>query len=70
MAKDVSTFLTYLARPEMPDFKRYALKLAFMSLPVGFVLLYLKRFIWTTWKSQKVVFRPVKGREEWRAPRR
>lgn len=63
MAKDVSTFLKYLAEPELPDRKKMAIKLAILTIPLSFLLLYYKRFMFSTWKTQKFIFRKVKGRE-------
>lgn len=70
MAKDVTNFLKYLAEPDLELRKKMALKVMTMGIPLSFLLLYYKRFIASTWKSQKVLFRRIKGRDESVAPKR
>jgi len=68
MAKDVATFLTWVAEPEQDTRKRMALK-ALVLLPIiTVVLLYYKRYFWTTIKSERFIFRTIRGREPPKPP--
>ena len=68
MAKDVATFLTWVAEPEQDTRKRMTLK-AIVLLPIiTVVLLYYKRYFWTTIKSERFIFRTVRGREPPKPP--
>lgn len=63
MAKDVTNFLSFIAKPYQDERKKSAIKLFFTTVPLFFILLYYKRFIFTSLKSQKFLFRSIKGRE-------
>lgn len=58
LAKDVSTFLAWVAEPEMEDRKLMGLRTLLILgslLPVAW---YYKRFKWATLKSRKIVYKP------------
>jgi len=58
MAKDVSTFLTWVAEPNMEERKLMGFRaMLLLSAMAGFTL-YMKRFKWTYLKSRKVVYKP------------
>eukprot|EP00128_Syssomonas_multiformis_P003626 Colp12_sorted_trinity150504_noHs@13384 len=59
MAKDVVTFLTWAAEPEMDDRKLMGFR-AVSLLLIGLVLTtYVKRHKWSVLKSRKIVFKSV-----------
>jgi ubiquinol-cytochrome c reductase cytochrome c1 subunit len=60
MAKDVTTFLKFLAEPDQDDRKRYAFKLIVLAVPVTLLVFYYKKFFWTSLKSQKWAFKQSK----------
>jgi len=62
-AKDVATFLRWAAEPYHDKRKRYALKALAIFPLVAVVVVYGKRHVWSFLKSQKIVYRPMKGRE-------
>jgi len=62
-AKDVVTFMRWTAEPYHDKRKRYALKALAIFPLVAFVVVYGKRWVWSFVKSQKIIYRPVKGRE-------
>ncbi|CAI5440127.1 unnamed protein product [Caenorhabditis angaria] len=62
-AKDVSTFMHWAAEPFHDTRKKWALKIAALIPFVAVVLVYGKRHIWSFTKSQKFIFKTVKGRE-------
>lgn len=62
-AKDVVTFMRWSAEPHHDLRKRYFMNVLLLTPIAGFVLLYLKRYAWTFLKSQKIIWRTVKGRE-------
>lgn len=58
MAKDVTTFLTWAAEPEMEDRKKTGIKaLAICGALVG-TMLYWKRHRWSLIKSTKMIYKP------------
>uniref|UniRef100_A0A1I7UC14 Cytochrome c domain-containing protein n=1 Tax=Caenorhabditis tropicalis TaxID=1561998 RepID=A0A1I7UC14_9PELO len=62
-AKDVSAFMHWAAEPFHDTRKKWALKIAALIPFVAVVLIYGKRNIWSFTKSQKFLFKTVKGRE-------
>lgn len=62
-AKDVSAFMHWAAEPFHDTRKKWALKIAALIPFVAVVLIYGKRHIWSFTKSQKFLFKTVKGRE-------
>lgn len=62
-AKDVATFMHWAAEPFHDTRKKWALKIAALIPFVAIVLVYGKRHIWSFTKSQKFIFKSVKGRE-------
>lgn len=63
MAKDVSTFLTWVAEPEQDTRKRMALKSLILLPIVTVIVLYYKRYFWSGIKSERHIFRTLRGRE-------
>jgi len=58
LAKDVSTFLTWVAEPKMEERKLMGFRaIVLLSIMAGFTL-YMKRFKWSYLKSRKVVYKP------------
>uniref|UniRef100_A0A1B6GEM2 Cytochrome c1, heme protein, mitochondrial n=1 Tax=Cuerna arida TaxID=1464854 RepID=A0A1B6GEM2_9HEMI len=58
LAKDVTSFLSWCAQPEMETRKLYCIKFAvYMSALFAFVW-YMKRHRWSVIKSRKIVFKP------------
>jgi len=68
MAKDVATFLTWVAEPEQDTRKRMFLKAAVLFPLIFGVVLYYKRYFWTTIKSERFIFRTIRGREPPKPP--
>jgi len=62
-AKDVTTFLRWTAEPYHDKRKRYALKTLALLPLITLIIVYGKRWTWSFIKSQKIFYRPVKGRE-------
>ncbi|VDL66169.1 unnamed protein product, partial [Nippostrongylus brasiliensis] len=62
-AKDVATFMHWCAEPFHDTRKRWGLKVLAIAPFVTIVLIFGKRYIWTFHKSQKFIFKSVKGRE-------
>jgi len=62
MAKDVATFLTWVAEPEQDTRKRILLKSLVLTPLIAVVLLYYKRYFWSTIKSERFIFRNIRGR--------
>jgi len=55
MAKDVSTFLTWAASPEMNERKKTAIRVIFLLGFLAIPTFYSKRHIWSVLKSRRVV---------------
>ncbi|CAD6184595.1 unnamed protein product [Caenorhabditis auriculariae] len=62
-AKDVSAFMHWCAEPFHDTRKKWALKIAALIPFVAVILVYGKRHFWSFNKSQKFIFKTVKGRE-------
>ncbi|VDO22785.1 unnamed protein product [Haemonchus placei] len=62
-AKDVATFMHWTAEPFHDTRKRWGLKLAALLPFITVILIYGKRYVWTFTKSQKFLWKSVKGRE-------
>lgn len=62
-AKDVVSFMRWTAEPYHDTRKKWALKICALIPFVAAVLVYGKRNMWAFTKSQKFVWKPVKGRE-------
>ena len=62
-AKDVTTFLRWASESFHDDRKKYFIKIALVLPIIVFVLLYQKRHVWSTIKSEKVFHWTIKGRE-------
>lgn len=58
LAKDVSTFLSWCAQPELETRKLYLIKSIILFFGFGFFFLYMKRHVWSVLKSRKIVFKP------------
>jgi len=63
MAKDVCTFLTWVAEPEQDTRKRIFLKALVLFPLIAVSVLYYKRYYWSSMKAEKLIFRTVRGRE-------
>lgn len=63
MAKDVATFLCWVAEPEQDTRKRILVKSIVLLPIISFIVIYYKRYIWTTMKSERFIFRNLRGRE-------
>jgi len=68
MAKDVSTFLAWVADPPHDQRKKILLKSAVLFPLVCVLMLYYKRYFWTSIKAEKFAFRTVRGREKPKSP--
>lgn len=58
MAKDVATFLKWVAEPEHDDRKKMALKAIMLFSFLISVSYYWKRHKWSVLKTRKIVFKP------------
>jgi hypothetical protein len=54
MAKDVVTFLNWVAEPEHDERKKYGLKAVILFSTLFAISLYVKRFKWTIIKNRKI----------------
>jgi len=56
MAKDVTTFLSFTATPELDERHRLGMKTFFVMFLLAFPLWYSKRLAWSTIKNSKIRF--------------
>jgi len=68
MAKDICTFLTWVAEPEQDTRKRILLKSVVLFPIIAVVVLYYKRYFWSTIKAERFIFRTLRGREPPKPP--
>ena len=54
MAKDVVTFLSWVAEPEHDERKKYGIKAVIIFSTLTLISLYVKRFKWTVIKNRKI----------------
>lgn len=60
LAKDVTTFLAWTAKPEQDTRKKMGVKVLVSLVFVGALSWYLKRFRWSTQKNRRIVYRDNK----------
>lgn len=58
MAKDVTTFLTWAAEPDMEDRKKAGMKALIITGGLLGIFWYLKRHKWSAIKSTKIIYKP------------
>lgn len=58
LAKDVATFLSWCAQPELETRKLYFMKSMVLLTGLTAFFLYMKRHTWSVLKSRKIVFKP------------
>jgi ubiquinol-cytochrome c reductase cytochrome c1 subunit len=58
MAKDVTTFLSWAAEPDMEDRRKAGIKAMLITTGLVGVLWYLKRHKWSYLKSTKIMYKP------------
>lgn len=58
MAKDVTTFLSWAAEPDMEDRRKAGLKALLLTGSLLGVFWYLKRHKWSYLKSTKIIYKP------------
>ncbi|CCH58720.1 hypothetical protein TBLA_0A09350 [Henningerozyma blattae CBS 6284] len=61
MAKDVSTFLSWCAEPEMDERKKLGLKTVIILSSLYLLSVWVKKFKWAGIKTRKIVFNPPKS---------
>jgi len=57
MAKDVVNFLSWAAQPEHDKRKQLTIDVCLILVPLTLMMIYWKRFLWSTLKSRKIIFR-------------